>query len=140
MSDPPATSPPKTCWVLTEGHAGMEGQCIGLAENLGLTPVIKRVSPKSPWIWLPARLWPNPVSMAAPETPLTPPWPDILISCGRRSAAAAAEIKRQSGKATLSIHLQVPRSPQKASMRSSSPNTIISTDRMSSPCADRSTA
>ena len=89
----------------------MEGQCIGLAENLGLTPVIKRVSPKAPWIWLPARLWPNPVSMAAPETPLTPPWPDILISCGRRSAAAAAEIKRQSGKATLSIHLQVPPLP-----------------------------
>lgn len=89
----------------------MEGQCIGLAENLGLTPVIKRLSPKAPWIWLPARLWPNPVSMAAPETPLTPPWPDILISCGRRSAAAAAEIKRQSGKATLSIHLQVPPLP-----------------------------
>lgn len=89
----------------------MEGQCVGLAENLGLNPQIKRVTPKAPWIWLPARLWPAPLSMAAPETPLTPPWPDILISCGRRSAAAAAQIKRLSGKATLAIHLQVPPLP-----------------------------
>lgn len=108
---PPNTPPPRTCWVLTEGHAGMEGQCLGLAENIGLTPQIKRVSPKAPWIWLPARLWPNPLGMAAPETPLTPPWPDVLISCGRRSAAAAAAIKRQSGKATLAIHLQRPPLP-----------------------------
>lgn len=103
----------KTCWVLTEGHAGMEGQCIGLAEKLGLTPFVKRVKIKPLWKYLPARFWPNPVSIAAPETPLTAPWPDILISCGRRSAAAAAQIKRLNPK-TLSIHIQVPPLPAKS--------------------------
>ncbi len=103
----------KTCWVLTEGHAGMEGQCIGLAEKLGLTPHIKRVKIKPLWKYLPARFWLNPLSMAAPETPLIAPWPDILISCGRRSAAAAAQIKRLNPK-TLAIHIQVPPLPAKS--------------------------
>lgn len=103
----------KTCWVLTEGHAGMEGPCIGLAEKLGLTPLIKRVKIKPLWKYLPARFWLNPVSMAMPETPLTAPWPDILISCGRRSAAAASQIKRLNPK-TLAIHIQVPPLPAKS--------------------------
>lgn len=103
----------QTCWVLTEGHAGMEGQCVGLAEKLGFNPIIRRVSIKPLWKYLPARFWPNPVSMASPETPLMPPWPDILISCGRRSAAAAAQIKRLNPK-TLAIHIQVPPLPAKS--------------------------
>ncbi len=103
----------KTCWVLTEGHAGMEGQCVGLAEKLGFNPIIRRVSIKPLWKYLPARFWPNPVSMASPETPLMPPWPDILISCGRRSAAAAAQIKRLNPQ-TLAIHIQVPPLPAKS--------------------------
>lgn len=100
----------KTCWILTEGHAGMEGQCVGLAERLGLNPVIKRVKIKLLWKYLPARFWLNPVAMAAHETPLAPPWPDILISCGRRSAAAAAQIKKLNPD-TLAIHIQVPPLP-----------------------------
>lgn len=89
----------------------MESQCIGLAENLGLTPQIKRTAPKAPWIWLPVQVWPDPLSMAAPETPLTEPWPDVLISCGRRSVAAAVQIKKLSGGKTFAVHLQVPRIP-----------------------------
>lgn len=100
----------KICWILTEGHAGMEGQCVGLAESLGLVPVIKRVQVPAPWKYLPARWWPSPLAMADVSTPLAAPWPDILISCGRRSAAAAAEIKYLNSR-TVSIHIQVPPLP-----------------------------
>ena len=103
----------KTCWVLTEGYAGMEGQCIGLAEKLGLNPVVKRVKATAPWTFLPARIWPEPLKMADPQTSLSPPWPDILISCGRKSAPAAAAIKKKN-KGTLAIHLQVPPLPPEA--------------------------
>jgi mitochondrial fission protein ELM1 len=38
-----------SCWVVTDGKIGMENQCLGLAESLGLTPVVKRIKLRSPW-------------------------------------------------------------------------------------------
>ena len=35
------------CWVLTEGIAGTENQCLGLAEAMGETAGVKRASPDS---------------------------------------------------------------------------------------------
>jgi mitochondrial fission protein ELM1 len=35
--------------VVTDGKAGMESQCVGLAEALGFTPTVKRVRLRSPW-------------------------------------------------------------------------------------------
>ena len=31
------------CWILTDGKAGMENQCVALADSLGLIPVNKRI-------------------------------------------------------------------------------------------------
>ena len=89
----------------------MENQCIGLAENLGLSYEIKHVEVGAPWKYLPVRYWPNPLSFAKKDTPLSPPWPDVLISCGRRSVATAAAIKKKNGNKTFAIHLQVPHVP-----------------------------
>ena len=44
-------------WALSEGHLGMENQAVGLAEAMGVTPVVKRLWPRAPWSWLPPRLW-----------------------------------------------------------------------------------
>ena len=33
-----------TCWVVTDGKVGMEIQCLGLSEALGLMADIKRIS------------------------------------------------------------------------------------------------
>jgi len=41
--------PDLTCWVLTNGMAGFETQAIGVAEALGLTPIVKRVAPRAPY-------------------------------------------------------------------------------------------
>lgn len=95
------------CWIINEGHAGMENQCIGLAQALGVTYDIRRVKPRLPWRLLPPRWWPNP--LAALDRPATPPWPDLVISCGRRSVAAAMAVRRASG--ARAIHIQDPHVP-----------------------------
>jgi len=99
-----------TCWTLTEGHAGMESQCRGLAEALGLMATVKRVRVRKPWDWLPARLWPRPLAAPTSDSDrLGPPWPDVLISCGNVAAPLAAAIKRANQGRTRIIHIQDPK-------------------------------
>jgi mitochondrial fission protein ELM1 len=42
---------------------------------------------------------------------LAPPWPDLVVSCGRRAAKAAIAVKRASGGRTLAVHIQNPLAP-----------------------------
>lgn len=101
--------PDLTCWALTEGFAGMESQCVGLAEALSLRCALKRVRrPRMPLKYLPPSLWPNPLSRAVEEEVLAPPWPDVLISSGRGSVAAALAVRRASAGKTFSVHIQTP--------------------------------
>lgn len=108
MSTPEPESPP-SCWVLTEGMVGMDVQARGLAEALGLDPRVMRVALRRPWRWLPPLLVPNPLQFVAAESrPAGPPWPGVLISCGRKSVAPAMTMKRLAGAATFAIHIQDP--------------------------------
>jgi uncharacterized protein len=101
-----------TCWIITPGAAGFESQARGLAEALGLAPEFKRVRVKAPWTWLPGRFWLRPLqALAAGSDALTPPWPDLVISCGRIAAPLALAIKRASGGATHAAHIQDPLLP-----------------------------
>ena len=61
MSDAPSRPAGDTCWAMTDGKAGMEVQCVGLAEALGYQPLVKRIQVTKPWRWLPPRLVPNPL-------------------------------------------------------------------------------
>ena len=100
----------RSCWVLTPGHAGMENQAVGLAERIGLPFETKRVKPRRPWIWLPAGWWPAPLaSLPADNEPIAPPWPDLLITCGRRSVPFSLFIRRASGRRTFTVHIQNPK-------------------------------
>jgi mitochondrial fission protein ELM1 len=97
-----------SCWVVTNGKAGMESQCLGLAEALGLTPEIKRIRPRFPWASLPPQLWASPLQALSPEGDvLTPPWPDLVIATGRATVAPAAAIKRRNP-ATIVVQIQKP--------------------------------
>lgn len=101
--------PRLSCWVITDGKAGMESQCVGLAEALGLSPVIKRVSLRTPWRQLtPYVRIGGMAQFAAGSDPLTPPFPDLLIATGRHSVAASLLIKRLSGGRTRTVQLQNP--------------------------------
>lgn len=103
---------PASCWVLSEGHIGMENQALGLVEALGLEPEVKRLWPRAPWSWLPPRLWICGTRAPGPRGDrLAPPWPDLVVSCGKRAAAAAVAVKRASRGRTTIIHIQTPPLP-----------------------------
>jgi mitochondrial fission protein ELM1 len=100
--------PNLVCWTLTEGFAGMESQCVGLAEALGLTCSMKRVHrPGMLLQYLPPSLWPYPLTRSSGDA-LAPPWPDVLISSGRGSVAAALAVRRASAGKTFNVHIQTP--------------------------------
>jgi uncharacterized protein len=101
-----------TCWVVTDGKAGMESQCVGLAEALGVATTVKRVAMRAPWRELSPFLR---VGLAhafrADGDPLEQPWPDILIATGRLSVPASLYVRAQSrraGKRTLTVQIQNP--------------------------------
>jgi uncharacterized protein len=92
---------------VTEGLAGTENQCLGVAEALGLHAVIKRISLHEPWKTLSPYLG---FENARSFTPaLAPPWPDLLIASGRKSIAAARFIKKHSAGKTFTVQIQDPR-------------------------------
>ncbi len=94
---------------MTPGEAGFESQGRGLAEALGLEPVFKRVRADWPWQRLPGRFWLNPLArLAEGSDRLDPPWPDVVISCGKIAAPLAAAIRRASGGRVKAAHIQNP--------------------------------
>lgn len=103
----------KSAWVITEGYAGVEVQALALADALGLIPEIMSVKAPSLWRWLPVSVWPAPILFARLQgVRIRPPWPDVLITCGRHSAALAlairAESKRGGAVGTFAIHILNP--------------------------------
>ncbi len=97
----------KNCWIITEGMAGTENQCIGIAEKLGLDTKIKRISLKQPWKALSPYIGAEQEWSFEPR--IEPPYPDLLITSGRKSIAASRFIKKQSGGKTITVHIQDPR-------------------------------
>lgn len=99
-----------TLWVLTDGKAGDEVQCLGVAERLGVVPEIRRIAPGPPWSWLMPR---GPIDpREAPEredSPIRPPFPDIVIASGRRAVAYLRAVRKASQGRTFTVFLKDPR-------------------------------
>lgn len=97
-------------WVLTDGKAGDELQALAVAEALGLAPEVRRLRPRPPFAWL--MPW-GPIDPrerpGAPESPLAPPYPDLLIGSGRRAVPYLRFVKRASGGRTYTAFLKDPR-------------------------------
>ena len=96
-----------SCWVLTEGIAGTENQCLGVAQALCVQPEVKRVGLNQPWLSLSPYLGLEQHWSFNPH--LAPPWPSLLIASGRKSIAASLYIKRQSKGCTFTVQIQDPR-------------------------------
>jgi uncharacterized protein len=98
---------------MTTGKAGLVSQAVGLAQAIGIPFTIKTVHLHAPWSWLPgdwaARL--GLLGSLDPADGITPPWPDLLISCGGRSGAVAIAIKRASRGRSFTVCIQDPRVP-----------------------------
>lgn len=99
----------ENCWIITEGMIGTENQCIGIAENLGLTSaVIKRIGLKWPFTWLCPSIKYIP-QWAFKGDDINAPFPDLVIASGRKAIAASLFIKKHSHGKTFTVQVQDPR-------------------------------
>jgi hypothetical protein len=88
----------------------MENQALGLAERVGLPVVAKRVKLSRPWSSLAPHLPVSPFGRTiAGCDSLDPPWPRLVIGCGRQSIPFVLAIKKASGGATFTVQCQHPR-------------------------------
>lgn len=100
-----------TVWCLHGKHAGDNAQMNALATALGWPVQVKRLcfSPQSRrqgWFKGASRL-----GLASSEPSLSPPWPDLVIAAGRRSANIARWIARQGQGRTRTVMIGRPRAP-----------------------------
>jgi mitochondrial fission protein ELM1 len=105
---------PLNVWTVTDGRAGIEAQALGLAEAIARrTPVMltsKRIRLRAPWTWLPAGFIPAPrQALTIGSDAIEPPWPDVLIGCGRASIPFAMGVRDWSNGRTFVVQLQDPR-------------------------------
>ena len=100
---------PAIVWILTDGKAGDEQPLIGLAEAMGASPVLRRVSPRSAFAWLMPRGPIDPKDAPSKAgSPLAPPYPDICLATGRRAVPYLRMLKALSP-ATFCILFKDPR-------------------------------
>ena len=96
-------------WVLADERRGTASQAIGVADALAIpyeTKTIRHsVLARLPNALLGARLIGVPADSRAA---LKPPWPRLVIAAGRRAAAVARWIKRQSGNETILVQIMHP--------------------------------
>jgi mitochondrial fission protein ELM1 len=93
-----------TAWAVTTGEAGMRTQARGLAGAVA-DRVIEKIAPGG---WL--QRWLD----ADPAEDFKPPWPDVLITCGRRSARFGMTLRKRMPASVVAIHIQDPRAPASA--------------------------
>ena len=82
----------------------MRTQARGLAEAIA-DKVVEHVTAKA-GAWNLARLG---LGRPEPFPGFEPPWPDVLISCGRRSIPRALDARRRGGDRPFLVHIQDPR-------------------------------
>jgi mitochondrial fission protein ELM1 len=84
--------------ILTEPYAGLQAQAIGLAEAAGMPHTVLPLHPRGPWRLVSARLWPNPLAVAA-----LPPLPEGPIFAAGGTAAVVASRLRSAARAIVQI-------------------------------------
>lgn len=87
----------------------MRTQARGLARAVATDVVEKIVDVRWPYSWFQAG-WPGVLkgAQASEGGPLAAPWPDLIVTCGRRSAIIGLEVKRAAGGRPTHAHVQDP--------------------------------
>ena len=97
-------------WIVTDGKAGDENQCVGIAEALRVSFELRRVVRRRPFGW--TAPWGPIDPRDAPGRaggPLAGAMPDILIASGRRSVPYLRAVRQVSGGRTFTAFLKDPR-------------------------------
>lgn len=100
----PAMSEAATALILSEPLVGLQAQAIGLAEAARLPHELRALTPRAPWKWVAAKLWPKPLAAVAES--LRAPLPGLIIACGGMGGAVAAALRRGS---RIVVQVQHPR-------------------------------
>ncbi len=85
-------------WVLADDRTGDVAQCMGVAEALGWPFAVKSIAYERLGILHNVLRGPTLVGVSPDSRAgLAPPWPRLVIGCGRRTVPIARWIKRRSG-------------------------------------------
>lgn len=104
----PCNGQPKV-WVLMGHRAGDNTQVLSLAEALGWSFEIKRLVYRKYERAINLLLGASLATVVKSESsPLTPPWPEVVVSAGRRNEPASLWIKKQSRGYTRLVHVGRP--------------------------------
>ena len=96
-------------WALHDGKPGMRSQAVGLAAATGFAFLEKPLAVRAPWRFLPPQLWFCAGHAVPRAAGLSPPWPDLVLACGRNAAVPALFVKRASRGTALAVQIQDPR-------------------------------
>lgn len=96
--------PAPTAWVVSDGRPGHENQSLALAESVGAGIRLLRIGAPGLRLLLPLRLWPRPLALVEGAS-LAPPWPDLVVGCGRRTAPLVAAIRRRAGGSCRAVQI-----------------------------------
>jgi mitochondrial fission protein ELM1 len=105
-----ATPAGARAWIISDGKAGHEALCLGVADALGVTVEWKRIAPKGIWKafapWAPVR--PS-ERFGAPATLFAPPWPDFAFAAGRTTTPYIRALKKKAGDKTFTVIMMDPK-------------------------------
>lgn len=97
-------------WIISDGKAGHEALCLGVAAALGLAVEIKRVAPHG--LWKALAPW-GPVApserFGAPGTLFAPPWPQVALAAGRTTTPYLRALKKKAGLKTFTVVMMDPK-------------------------------
>jgi mitochondrial fission protein ELM1 len=104
--------PPPSVWVLSGHKAGDNAQLLALAEALGWPFEVKRLAYRKTELATNLLLRVTLAgTVARRSSPLSPPWPDLVLTAGRRNEPVARWIRRQSRGRTRLVHVGRPWAP-----------------------------
>jgi mitochondrial fission protein ELM1 len=99
-------------WYMTTGEAGTHQQARGLARELSADAEEHLLRVNQLWALMPPSLFSlSLLGVSSVSGRLGPPWPDVLVTCGRRSALAAMAVQRRNRRPMVTIHIQPPTDP-----------------------------
>ena len=107
---------PLTIWTMTSGAAGMRSQVNGLANAIARgteAEICEKTIELQRWAApLPGHLNPAPLkTLSGKSQKPAPPWPDLLITSGRRASGVSIAIGQKSSGRTFRVHIQNPQTP-----------------------------
>ena len=106
----PDDSKVKSCWIVTDGTTGMLKQSIAVARSLNIEPAILPAHP-TPILRLFPTLAKIPtwrLTIGRSPSWIKGPYPDYIVSCGRRMAGLSIGLRRISKGRSKTIHIQDP--------------------------------